>query len=193
VHYLSRLILGITLVLGCGLAAAQDRTYVNIPNIPGESTDAAHVGWIDAYGLSSDRANSITFSSGGVGGSASFTAEPTFILKATDLSSPQLQLALAGGTVITGDITIDVCREPAIGGQECYYTMVITDAAITEIRLSGSSCVDPLTSCVPAQTESVGIIGVKLQQTYRSFVGGSVSQTRCTYWDVETNVGATCQ
>ena len=46
-------------------ANAEDRTFLLIPTIPGESTDAAHATWIDAYAID---AGAISVIGGGGGG-----------------------------------------------------------------------------------------------------------------------------
>ena len=172
---------------------AQDKVYVDIPGIPGESVDAAHVGWIDAYGVSHDSGLTVTFGGGGGGTNVGPPdLQPVYLLKGTDLSSPLLQQKLDTGMALTGSVTIEVCREPDGGAQECYYTVVLSQVYVVSIRLSGSSCIDPLTSCVPAQTESVGLDYGEVQYTYRSFSAGKVDQTRCSCWSRVTASTCSC-
>ena len=101
----SRLLVGIGLTLGCAaVSVAQDTSYVLVPGIAGESVDAAHPGWIEAYGL-----NHVSTSSGGAP-----VHDKIAVLKGTDTSTPQLFDRLSRGSDL-GTVTIEVCRNPAGG------------------------------------------------------------------------------
>jgi type VI secretion system Hcp family effector len=137
---------------------------VNVPGVPGESTDAAHATWIDAYALElgADR----TFSGGGAG-IAQF--KDVSILKGTDKASPLLNLALALNTNL-GLVTIDVCRTTA--PQQCYFKVELTNSQLSEVSLSGSSCVGT-GACTPTMTESVTFHYSRIRWTYIPFTGGT--------------------
>ena len=135
------------------------------PTIPGESTDAAHAGWIDAYGLDGGAVN---VSGGGGGGSGVTNFDDIAILKGTDKATPLLFDQIARG-LITPLVTIEVCRTaPA----QCYYKVELTNAQVANIDLSGSSCVGA-GACTPVQTESVSFRYTRIRWTYTPWVGGS--------------------
>src|SRR5262245_1747776 len=98
------------LVASTFAAKAEDKAFVLIPGIPGDSTDSAHAGWIDAYGLDW---NAVSTTSGPV----VTTFNPVSFLKGTDKASPLLMIALAQSTFFSA-VTIDVCRQTA--PQQCY-------------------------------------------------------------------------
>ena len=176
----SLLTLTLILIAGYGGAAfAQDTTYVLIPGIPGESTDPAHQSWIQAYGL-----NTASLSSGG----GTPTHDDVYVLKGTDSSTPVLHQRLSGATNL-GTVLIEVCRNPAGGGQECYYKLNLENALVTGVSLSGSSCIDPSTSCTPSQTESVGFSYTRITWRYVSF---SKAQSTCGCWDLAAGKSCSC-
>jgi len=154
---------------------AQDMTFVQIPGLPGESTDAAHADWIDAYALD----HGSVFAGGG----GPDFSEVAF-LKGTDKSSPKLHTRLAGSTNL-GTVAIEVCR---IGPpQECYYRLELTNTRIRSIDVAGSACIDPLTSCTPSQTESVAVFYEEIKWVYTEWDGGSPVGTVEGCWDLVSN------
>ena len=72
IRHIRPLTLGVsalTLLLAWGVEAkAQDKTFVSIAAIPGDSTDTLHAGWMDAYALDA----SATSTSGTGGGVTTF-------------------------------------------------------------------------------------------------------------------------
>lgn len=146
-------------ILAAREARAADKTYVQVPGVPGESTDATHVAWIDAYALSSGISAAGAVSSFG----------DVSVLKGTDKSSPLLDDAIARGLTYT-TVTIEVCRDTS--PEQCYYKVELTNAKVTGIDLSGSACVGS-GACTPSQTESVSFSYTKIKWTYTPWTGGS--------------------
>jgi len=173
-----RLLMGFFLAAWATAAAAQDTTYVLIPGVPGGSEDPNHVDWIEAYGLSTSASTS--------GGSP--TLSPVHVLKGTDTSTPELHERLAQNALL-GTVRVEVCRNPEGGGQECYYKLELTNARVTDIALSGSSCIDPGTSCTPAQTESIAFAFTKVIWNY---VGFGKAKSSCGCWDTATGKACGC-
>ncbi len=171
------------------LAAAQDMTYACIPGIPGESLEASHTNWIEAFGL--DHGASNNASPGAPGGPGAANLTNVSVLKGTDLATPLLHEALSAGNLL-GDIVIDVCRTGAGPQPECYYTLVLQGTYIQAIDLAGSSCIDPATSCTPAQTESVTFTYTKISWTYTEFSNGKQGQTICKCWDAQGGASCSC-
>ena len=158
-------------------ARAEDKTYVQIPAIPGESADAAHATWIDAYGLDW---NITVPTSGGGAGAPQFNA--VSFLKGTDKASPLLMNA-AGLSTTLSPVVLEVCRQTA--PQQCYFKAELTNAKVTRLDLSGSSCVGT-GACTPTQTESVSFIYSRFKLTYTPWTGGSPGTPVVRCFDLTT-------
>ena len=156
-------------------AHAQDMVFVQVPGILGESVDADHVDWIDAYAL--DHGSSYP------GGGGPTISEVAF-LKGTDRSSPKLHNRVAT-SVNVGTVVVEVCR---IGPpQECYYRLTLTDSRIQSVDVAGSACIDPSTSCTPSQTESVTIDFVTITWRYTQWQDGNPVGNIEECWDTVSN------
>jgi type VI secretion system Hcp family effector len=176
-----RTFLGLCLIVGwAAVATAQDTSYIQIPTIPGDSVDPNHTGWITAYGLSS------ASSSPPAGGDPDH--DEIHVLKGTDNATPPLLLALSQATNL-GTVAIEVCRNPGGGGQECYYKLELQNTRVINLSLSGSSCIDPGTSCTPSQTESVTFAFSKITWKYYGF---GKSKNTCGCWDLALGKSCTC-
>ena len=169
----------VCLMAGTVVARAEDKTFVQIPGIPGESTDSAHATWIDAYGLDW---NITVPTSGGGAGAPVFNA--VSILKGTDKASPLLMNAAALSTTLN-PVVIDVCRQTA--PQQCYFKAELTSAKVTRLDLSGSSCVGT-GACTPTQTESLSFIYSRIKLTYTPWTGGTPGTPVVRCWDLAGNV-----
>lgn len=174
-HRFTRIQLLLTFVtLSVSLAVAQDATYVQITGILGESIDASHVDWIDAFGID----ESYAFTGG------TRTIEDVAILKGTDRATTALYQRLLEGTVLD-QVKIEVCRTAA--PQECYYLIELQGARVTSASLAGSACIDPSTSCTPPQTESITFAFEQIHWTYTMWVEGSKQGTYEYCWDTTLN------
>jgi type VI secretion system secreted protein Hcp len=172
-------VVGLVCLMASTFAArAEDKTYVQIPGIPGESTDAAHGTWIDAYGL--DWNVTVPTSGGGTGVPA---FNPVSILKGTDKASPLLLNATALSTTLN-PVVIEVCRQTA--PQQCYFKVELSNSKLTRLDLSGSSCVGT-GACTPTQTESVSFNYTRIKWTYTPFTGGTPGTPVARCWDLLSN------
>lgn len=135
-------------------------------------------GALVAYGLSSDSSTA--------GGTPDHNE--IFVLKGTDTSTPPLLTALSASTNL-GTVKIEVCRNPGGGSPECYYKLELANARVIGLSLSGSSCIDPDTSCTPSQTESVGFSFTKITWNY---VGFGKSKSTCGCWDIALGKSCAC-
>lgn len=127
---------------------AQEDTFVCFDNgIDGDSVDANHTGWIDAYG--------IDYGASSPYGSATVTLEDVSFLKGFDRASPQLYSLLTNSLTLP-KVVIDVCRYDG-GPQDCYSKLVLENVRVVQVDTAGSGCVDTGTSCTPAKTESVSL------------------------------------
>jgi type VI secretion system Hcp family effector len=165
----------VALLLAWGAKAnAQDKTFVSVPGISGESTDANHATWIDAYAF--DEGVSKT------GQLAAANFQVVSFLKGSDAATPKLQDAVAAATHFASKVIIEVCRA-GTSPQQCYYRIELENASIVNEALSGSSCVGS-GACTPAQTESVGIKFDKIRWIYTPWTGGAPGTQVIACWDI---------
>jgi type VI secretion system Hcp family effector len=151
---------------------AQEKSYVNIPTIPGESTDPLHVAWIDGYGLD----HTATRPSGG-----GAVIGEVAILKGADRATPFLHEALVLGTNL-GLVKVELCGAPPSGPPRCYYRVELTNAKVTKVSVAESACASG--SCTPAETESVTFTFSRIQWVYTDPAGTVIK--KC--WDIPTNL-----
>jgi type VI secretion system Hcp family effector len=175
-RWFALVLLALPVLLTWGVAAhAEDKTFISIASIPGESTDAAHPAWIDAYALDAG----IT----AAGGSSS-AFQDIAVLKGTDKATPGLNDAISR-QINLGLVTIEVCRNTA--PQQCYYKIELTNTKMSGTSLSGSSCVGP-GACTPTQTESVSFKYTKIRWTYTPWTGGVAGTPVTKCFDITLNL-----
>ena len=160
-------------------AAAADRVFVQVTSIPGDSTDSAHIGWIDAYAIDSKVALPT--------GSPRAVFDDGAFLKGTDSASPLLNRAVATGQLFMS-VVVDVCRS-GTSGLECYYRVTYESARITGVTTAGSSCVGP-GACTPSLTESVTVSYSRIRWKFTPYSGGAPGTPVERCFDVVAN--ATC-
>ena len=132
---------------------AEDRVFVSLEGIPGGSTDPAHSGWIDAFGFSS-----------GIEALENRTInDPLAFLKATDVATPLLHRAAAGGQSLPS-AKVELCRQEG-DSSICWFRIDLSDVYITTVSLAGSACVEP-TACGATMTESVKLHATSVQWSY---------------------------
>lgn len=162
-------------VLGSMSALAAERVFVLMPNAPGQSTDATHTNWIDAYAADFNLVKP-------TGGQA--PPAPLAFLKAADRASPLIRQAVNTGQ-IQGIIRIEICGIPPSGGPDrCYFKLELAGSTlVSAFHLTESTCANP-TTCTPALTESVTINYTKLTTTWVNSAGGETK----TCWDFLTGM-----
>ena len=160
-------------------AAAADRVFVQVSSIPGDSTDPAHLNWIDAYAIDSKVSLPV------VGGRATF--DDGAFLKGADSASPLLNRAVAVGQMFAS-VVVDVCRS-GTSGLECYYRVTYEITRITGLTTAGSSCVGP-GACTPALTESVTVSYSRIRWRFTPYSGGAPGTPVERCFDIVAN--ATC-
>jgi type VI protein secretion system component Hcp len=114
----------ITIMLVPTAASAQNQTFMLVPGIPGGSTDAGHVGWIDvsslrqAWDKAAKKQNSCEIE----------------VVKGLDIAGPRLWAAAVMGQVF-GEIRIEVMRTGEEPRKE--YELRLSNAHITSILTAG--------------------------------------------------------
>jgi type VI secretion system secreted protein Hcp len=145
-------------------AAAAEQVFVNIPSIPGESTQVGHANWIDAFALSHDMQRP-------GGGSPDFSE--VSVLKATDRATAPLHLAGALSTNL-GLVTVQVCGTGAGLPSRCYYKIELSNTRVQAISVAESACSGD--GCTPAQTESVSFSFTRIKWYYTDPAGNENSR-----------------
>lgn len=166
------------------LGLAQERAFVQIGSIAGDSTDPAHTGWIDAYALDNKLIGAPPPVSGGSGGRPKF--EDYAVLKGFDSTSPVLNQALAFGTNYPSAV-IEVCRV-GTATQECYLRIELADVQIATLNTSGSVC-GAGGGCTPSVTESLTLRYHKIAWIYTPYVGGEAGTPVRRCFNVDTFAG----
>lgn len=119
--------------------------YLNINNIPGESTARGHENWIDVQSFSWGIGRAI--SSPGQPGTAAAAFQDLGIAKLLDKASPKLYQACCAGDRLS-TMTLSVTR--VISGLQPPFPQILeykfTDVVVTSIKPSGSGSVDALPS-----------------------------------------------
>jgi type VI secretion system Hcp family effector len=157
----------VVLLLATSAVLAQDKIFVRIPGdeYAGESTDPAHLGWIEAFSL--EHGGTATSTQGGI---ISTDYSPIRFTKGVDRSSHALFHSAAGGRSgpFASDVRIDVCRVIDDRTQECYYQLTLRGALVTRISLDGVACVEP-GNCGSTQTETITVAWARLKWRYTVF------------------------
>ncbi len=112
--------------------------FIQIQDIPGESTDDKHGGWIEVLSYSHGLAQPTSGSSSSGGGrSAERCDHQDFsIVKTLDKASPKLALYCCNGAHIP-KITVELCR--ASGDKQKYMQYVLSESIVSSVRPGGSS------------------------------------------------------
>lgn len=116
--------------------AASMQAFLNIRNIPGESTDELHPGWIqvDSYKWGVSQTGSVANPIGGKSTFENFT-----ITKPMDIASPKLYQTCAAGTAISS-ATLSVFH-PASGLE--VLQIRFTDVMISSVKPAATLATDP--------------------------------------------------
>ncbi len=159
--------------------------FVKIDGIPGDSTDAAHKGWIEILSYKNGIEQPITRSASAGGARAGERAnhEPFVIVKDLDIATPLLERYLCSGKNIP-TIELELCR--ATGNKQKYMSYKLSDSIITYVRAQGDCTGE---GALP--TESVGFCYGKIEWTYTDTdeKTGSTKGNVSSHWDTVTNTG----
>ena len=116
--------------------------FLNIPNIPGESTDSHHAAQIDvlswSWGTSASGRASCGAGQGGTGGGSGPSFNDLTVVTRYDKSSPKLMLATATGQHL-GTITLSLSK----GGTD-YLVITMENAVASSAQTLGTNGGDPI-------------------------------------------------
>ena len=110
--------------------------FLELQGIPGESTDAAHTGWIEIVSFRHDVAQPAGTATSRVGGrtGARVNVEDFVITKVIDNSTPNLNKFCCTGQHIARAV-IELCE--AGGTKHMYMRWTLTDLIISSVKPSG--------------------------------------------------------
>jgi type VI secretion system secreted protein Hcp len=156
--------------------------FIQIDGIEGESTDAAHRGWMEItdYDLGLGQKASTTASSAG-GASAERAGFSVFsFAKLLDQASPQLALACAAGTHID-TIVVELCRAGTDKQRFMQYTF--RNCLISKITTSSDT---------GFPEDDVAFVYGQIQWTYtrQNRGGGQASGNNAAGWNLQRNCKA---
>ena len=115
------------LALGAAEAHAQPlKTFLNVPGIPGDSTDAQHPEWIEVLALTQ----------GGTATRKSIVCSDLQVIKSLDRSGPPLWAAAALGQSFE-EIRLEIVS--GVDTRKVVYDVKLGNAKVTSISTSGSS------------------------------------------------------
>ena len=156
-------------------------TFLDIAEVPGESTAKGQEGKIEIYSFSWGASNPITIGSGTTGVSAGKASLSSFnVMKKTDKSSAKLFAACT-----TGDhfptMKVVLRKATGAGGQDAFLTYTFTEVFVESIQWSGSSGGDD------TPTESVSFAFGKVEIEYKAQgKDGKLKVDGQASWDVTT-------
>ncbi len=148
---------------------AQD-IYLSLPDIPGEATEARHVGWIDI----------LAFSEGVIRSPATKPAfSPLSVFKNLDKSSPKLALFSASGKQIKSGV-LEVVRNSV--DRRRFLRVKLSGVTVISFQQSGNG--------VQLPSESVALDFVTVEWTYTEIgANGLPIQDITCSWNRQTGVG----
>jgi len=154
--------------------------FLQISGIKGESTDDAHVDWIEissfSWGVSQVASATKSSSGGGTTQRADF-ADLT-IVKAVDSATPKIFLACAKGDHLD-EVVLELCR--AGGDKLKYMEFKLSNVVISNHSMNGGEGSEP--------TESISFNYGKIETTYtkQSRKGGGAAGNVAAGWNLESN------
>jgi len=157
--------------------------FLNIKDIPGESTDDKHKDWIEilSFSMGVSQTASASASSGGGASSERADFQDFSIVKAVDKASPKLALACADGTHI-GEVKMELCR--AGGDKLKYMEYKFTDCIVTSWRPGGSAKGG---ETLPLEEVTFNFGKVEWTYTQQKRADGSGGGNVAAGWDLEAN------
>ncbi|MGE3310594.1 MAG: Hcp family type VI secretion system effector [Limisphaerales bacterium] len=170
-------VLGLMVGIVVGGVAARGAAFLTLPEVPGESRDAAHLRWIDVASL----ATTVAVPEVLAGKRPEPVGSSITLVKGVDLASPRLAQAVCDGPPFAS-ATFEFTR--ALGGSSVvYYRVVLQNVRVTTYKLSASGSGGE-------NAEEVGLEFDDASWTYTEFTaaGRAVADHRMR-WDFVRNAG----
>ena len=162
------------------LLAAFD-TFLVIPGMPGESTDAEFPNSVELSAFSEGIANAITVVPSGVVSNTPALGTITFT-KAVDKTSPLLYLACAQGTQLQNPVVF-YFRKVVAGNTNLFYSVTLSNVWVKSVQSSSSSGGASL-------SENVALTCGQIQWSYSAQNTDGSYQTPIVHsWNAQTGTG----
>lgn len=161
--------------------SAQQKMYIKIDGIDGESPDLAHKNWIDAYAYSGGLTQSGSTHTGGGGGAGKANFQDYTFTICLDKSVNAMKVALAKGTHIPS-VTVEFVKD--YNGYSFTYSKIKMETVLISSIIEGAS------TDINKININVSFNYAKLFCTYRIFNPGDPGNPKeVTFgWDVATIV-----
>ena len=159
--------------------------FLEVKDVPGESTDAKHKDSIDVLSFSwgANQHSSGSVSSGGGRSAERCDHEDFSIVHTLDKASPKLALYCCNGTHIP-TVTVQLCR--ATGDKQQYMQYKMSDVIVTAVRPSGSSKGE---SALPVEEVCFGYGSIEWTYTETDHKTGKAKGDVKAQWSLEENKG----
>jgi type VI secretion system secreted protein Hcp len=148
--------------------------FLKVDAIKGESTDPAHLGWIDVLAMSWGEANPTP--AFGVGGAGKVNMQDLSVTKYLDKASVPLLMACAAGTHLT-NVTLVALHTGAAPYQ--FMKLSLDTVIVSSVSEGGSGGEDQF-------AENISFAFAKITWTYTTADGRSSTGS----WNLETNTPA---
>ncbi len=162
---------------GTGLQIGQNSTgyFLDVPDVPGESTDSAHRDEIDVLAWSWGMRRAVD---AGTGRLSKPEYDTLLATKYVDRSTTELMRRFVDGTVIREDVRLSAAA-PVGESRVDYLTVLLSNVLVVSHDVSTVEGSGPV--------EVVGLAFEAVDVTYRLFgAGGSVIEDRNTVWETAT-------
>lgn len=159
--------------------------FLEIAEIPGESTDDAHADWIEILSFShglSQRSSGSRSSGGGAAGERC-DHDPFVVVKSLDKASAKLNLACCNGQDV-GDVTLELCR--ASKDKQPYMKYVMEGVIVSSVRPGGSSSG---AEAIPVEEVAFNYGKITWTYTETDHKTGAAKGDVETNWDLNNNTG----
>jgi type VI secretion system secreted protein Hcp len=157
-------------------AQAQTNTFMKVDGIPGSSTDARHLNWINVASFGQSASNPVQSPSAPGSGKVSGACDME-VLKGLDAAGPHLWLELFTGHVIP-QVDIEVWMTRPAGDQVKVYEVRLKNVRITSINAASAT--------IFAETVHMTGDSIELDVTPYSPTGAAMGAIR-TNWDCRMN------
>ena len=154
-------------------------TFIKVEGIEGESSDARHVGWIEAFNFKIALGQKASATASSAGGATAERADfqPLYFTMPMDRSSPKLAQACADGTHID-EVLVEVCR--AGGDRVAFMTYRLRNCIIKKVFTIGDGN-------FPMESVTIDYGRIQWAYTRQNRSGGGSSGQVATGWNREKN------
>ncbi len=119
-HVLGAVLVMLVMCWGAGTASAADKYFLQIPGVPGESTDSKHKHWIEVLSFSQE-----------ISRSPQLTVGPMIITKNLDEATPALSADCCSGKHYP-QVVLQAAKSS--GSKHVFFKYVLSDAVVRNIK-----------------------------------------------------------